>query len=107
MAKTTVAQLEAVITEQQAHIMQLAKCVAELTEGMALLNQRLDNAGTAFKTLRESVAASRPVTRVQPAARPNPWHTAVNQLRAERGLEPTAWVPREEILARMEANAGN
>lgn len=105
MAKTTIAQLEALVLEQHAHIAQLAGTVLELTQGVAALNQRLNNAAQVIKDLRAQVDARRPSTRVQATPQPNPWFVAINQIRTERGLAPGAWVDRSEVLARMERNA--
>ena len=110
MSKTTVASLEAVVLEQHQHIAQLAAVVATLTEGVRLLNQRLDNAGRVIKDLQAQVAAQaaaapRMVARVQTPAKPNPWFIAIAQIRQERGLVANAWVARDEVLARMEQNA--
>lgn len=92
MAKTTIAQLEAIIAEQAAAI--------------ATLNARLDAASVAFKELRAEVrSAPKLVARTQPAGKPNPWFTAIKAIREERGLEPTAWVSKEEVLARMQQDA--
>jgi hypothetical protein len=106
MSKTTVASLEAVVLEQHQHIAQLAAVVATLTEGVRLLNQRLDNAGRVIKDLQGQVAsAPRMVARVQAPSKPNPWFVAIAQIRQERGLVANAWVARDEVLARMEQNA--
>ena len=101
MAKTTIAQLEAAL--------------AELTDTVRTLNERLNKASEAFKTQRAEIAAlkaelathaaARPVTRVQTRGEPNPWFIALKQLREERGLAPEAWVDRNEVIARMEQNA--
>lgn len=105
MAKTTIAQLEALVLEQHAQIAQLAGSVLELTQGVSVLNQRLNNAAQVIKDLRAQVDARRPNTRVQAAVQPNPWFVAINQIRQERGLASSAWVDRSEVLARMELNA--
>jgi hypothetical protein len=106
MPKTTIADLEKAIVEQHGQILALIETVATLTEGTRVLNERLNNAGRVIKSMQADLDSRRPTTRVQAKPQANPWFVAINQLRQERGLVPTAWVPREDVLHRMEQNAG-
>ena len=112
MTKPTVSDLAKTVAEQQEQILALTGLIAQftegiatLTEGVSLLNQRLDNAGRVIKSMQADIDSRRPTTRVQAKPQANPWFIAIAQLRQERGLVPTAWVPREDVLHRMEQNA--
>ena len=121
MAKTTIAALEAQLAEQKAafettfveqaaHIVALVGMIDGLNEAVAALNSRLNNAGQAFKELRADIVhlqTTRPVGRAPvKAQKPNLWFPALKQLREERGLHETAFVPREDVMARMQELAG-
>lgn len=108
MSKTTVAQLEAALTDT-------ARNVLELAGAVALLNERLNKASDAFKAQRAEIAelraqlaatqAARPVTRVQLKAQTNPWFVALKELRDELKLAEGAWVDEKLIRERMARNA--
>lgn len=109
MPKTTVAQLEAALTEASHQIIELAGAVA-------LLNERLNKASDAFKSQRAEIAelraqlaatqAARPVTRAPVKKQQRSlWHVALNELRDELKLAEGAWVDEKLIRERMARNA--
>ncbi len=72
-----------------------------LVQRVSALEVALDGARAAYRELK---AQREPAPRRAP--RVNHWGTAVRQLRKERGLEPTAWIPRGDIERRMAELAG-
>lgn len=122
MAKATIASLEAALAEQKAAFdaqkadleaafaaqaeltADLAKLIGELSGAVAILNGRLNKASDAFKQLRDDVGSrpsNAPVGRMPVKPQPNLWFVALAQLRAELGLADGAFVPRDDVMARM------
>lgn len=122
MSKATIASLEAALTEQKAAfdaqkadleatfvtqtetIAKLGQLVVELSGAVSTLNARLNKASEAFRVLRDDVVSrqpSAPVGRMPVKPQPNLWFVALAQLRAERGLADGAFVPRDDVMARM------
>lgn len=111
MAKATIASLEAALDAQRADFeLRWATHDAEidrLEQRINTLAERLNKASEAFRVLRADVVsrqpnqASAPVGRMPVKPQPNLWFVALAQLRAERGLADGAFVPREDVMARM------
>lgn len=111
MAKATIASLEAALDAQRADFeLRWATHDAEidrLEQRINALAERLNKASEAFRVLRADVvsrqpsAPSTPVGRMPVKPQPNLWFVALAQLRAERGLADGAFVPRDDVMARM------
>jgi len=86
---------------QEALAQAVREAVEPLAQRVAALEVALDGARAAYRELK---AQREPAPRRAP--RVNHWGTAVRQLREERGLEPTAWLPRGDIERRMAELAG-
>lgn len=76
--------------------------IASLTARVEALEAALEGARTAFRELRAKTQPTRVEHRVHSSPRLSigEWNAALNDLRAERGLHATAFVPRSDVLAR-------
>lgn len=95
------AQIEA-FTAQLTQAVQAAtkEAVEPLVQRIAALETALEGARAAYKDLRSQITARRePAKRAAP--RVNYWGKACVQLRQERGLVAAAWLPEDDIRARM------
>ena len=81
---------------------ELTAAVAALTARCDALNARLDAAALVVKSMQ---VKQQPAARTQSSgAQVSPWHRALAQVRAERGLVDNAFVPRDVVMAQMKAN---
>lgn len=77
--------------------------VAALLSEVQRAHARLDKAAEVIKALRERPAQHTQEPRLGKSDL-RAWHMALSQLREERGLAPTAFVKRQDILDRIASN---
>lgn len=77
--------------------------IATLEAEVQRAHARLDKAAEVIKALRERPAPQTQEPRLGKSDL-RAWHIALSQLREERGLAPTAFVKRQDILDRIASN---
>jgi hypothetical protein len=91
---------------QEALRKQLDDTLRPMAEELVRAHARIDHAGEVFKKLRTATTQAltpRHEPRLTVADR-KAWHVALSQLRTERGLTETAFVPKDDVLARIREN---